>query len=114
MSESQDYEKYLKGEIRVDGWKSEWRRTQEAFRGNQVFRAAPVAVEVASKPRTRTITKPQYNKQYMRERRAEAIKNGNCSDCYRVKARKGKTTCQPCQDKRNARTLKRYYAKKAA
>lgn len=48
----------------------------------------------------------------MKQRRKDAIKNGMCADCYHVKARKGKTTCQSCQDKRTAREIKRHQAKK--
>lgn len=115
MSEYREYGMFIKGEIRVDGWKSDWRKEQEELRKDKVF--IPMIHPAVSEPkkyRVRTLTKPQYNKQYMRERRTEAIKNKQCADCYHVPAREGKTTCQPCQDKRTAREMKRYNARKAA
>lgn len=109
MSESQDFHRWLNGEIHVDGWKSQWRIEQEKRRGETVFRAAPVATP---KPRARGVSKPQYNKQYMKERRAEAVKNGDCADCYHMKDREGRTNCQTCQSKRNARESKRHQEQK--
>lgn len=111
MSDQGDFQKFLNGELRTDGWVSEWRREQEERRKNQVYRAAPVAPK---KCRVRAIPKPQYNKEYMRQRRAQALKKGMCTDCYHTKARKGRTNCQLCQDKRNARESKRNQAKKVA
>jgi hypothetical protein len=32
MSEQRDFDRFVKGEIRVDGWKSEWRKDFEAYR----------------------------------------------------------------------------------
>lgn len=48
MSESQDFHRFVIGEIRTDGWKSEWRIEQEERRKNQVFR--PVAKEINPAP----------------------------------------------------------------
>jgi|SRR6185503_17707321 len=102
MSESQDFHKFVTGEIRVDGWKSQWRIEQEARRGETVFRATPVAIDAKPK-RIGCRLKGQTNSSYMKKRRAEAIENGKCADCYKTDAREGRTTCQLCQDKRNAR-----------
>lgn len=128
MSYYKDFDKFLKGE-----WypgcpvgKSEWRKSTEAdfaARGIEMESRTNVFRPIAKTPpvgqskkrcRTKPFQKTAYNKDYMRQRRADAIKGGMCADCYHAKARKGKTTCQTCQDKRTARMLKSYYAKKAA
>jgi len=116
MSYQKDFDKYLKGE-----WypgcpehKSEWRKDFEAYMAGKTI-IPVVKPESAKKKRCRVkpFQKQQYNKDYMKQRRKDAIKNGMCADCYHTPARKGKTTCQPCQDKRTAREMKRHYAKKA-
>jgi len=118
MSEYKNFEKYLAGE-----WypgcptpQSEWRNNFEAYMATKTVVRVTRPAEAPKKKRCRTkpFVKQQYNKGYMKQRRADAIKNGMCSDCYHTKARKGKTTCQPCQDKRTAREMKRHYAKKVA
>ena len=115
MSEQKDFEKYLNGD-----WypgcptpRTKWREEFEAYMAGKTI-IPVVKPESAKKTRCRTkpFAKQQYNKDYMKQRRRDAIKNGLCADCYHAKARKGKTTCQPCQDKRNARNMRRYSAKK--
>lgn len=53
MSESQDFHKFIIGEIRVDNWKSDWRKDFEAYMNNRrvVPKAVPVAIVRVSKPR---------------------------------------------------------------
>jgi hypothetical protein len=124
MSDWKNYEKYLRGE-----WypgcpvvKSPWREAIEAdfaARGvsgdsRPIPHKAKVTEVKVKRSRTRTLPKPEANKKYQRERRSMAIKDGNCTDCFKVKSMAGKTTCRECQDIRNARTMKNYYAKKAA
>lgn len=116
MSEYKDFEKYLNGEY-YPGCptpQSQWRKDFEAYMAGKTI--IPVVKPKSAKKkrcRTKTFEKQQYNKDYLKQRRKDAIKNGDCCNCYHTKARKGKTTCQPCQDKRTARSLKSYYAKKA-
>lgn len=116
MSEQQDFWKYIRGE-----WypgcptpKTEWREGMEADfakRGISMDDRANVVRVAAKTAVKRAKGKHQSKNEYMKQRRAKAIKDGMCADCAHVKARKGKTTCQPCQDKRTERELKRHYAK---
>jgi len=118
MSDYKNFEKYLAGE-----WypgcpvgKSEWRQNFDAYMASKTVVPVTKPAEPVKNKRCRAkpFVKQQYNKSYMKQRRADAIKNGDCADCYHTKARKGKTTCQGCQDKRTAREMKRHYAKKVA
>lgn len=105
--------KYIVGETRVDGWKSQWRRDLEAYR------AAPkveVRVMLTVRPEARVRKLPGLfnNCAYAHKRRAERKAQGICVDCGNAPAIAGKLNCEPCQLKRNERGLKRYYARKAA
>jgi hypothetical protein len=117
MSEQRDYDRYLKGDLRVDGFKSEWRKDFEAYRERApaIVRAV---VPVAKAPTGKRTYTPRGQGapgcEYMRKRRAEMKAKGICTDCSKTPAREGRLTCEPCQKTRTARETKRYHAKKAA
>lgn len=101
--------KFVIGEIRTDGWKSDWRKNLEAPRETN----RPVAVVRANNPRRRN--RGTFDSvSYMRRRRQEMKDKGICVDCGENPVRPGRLTCVGCGAKRSAAQSKRYYAKKVA
>jgi hypothetical protein len=115
MSTGKDFDKYLNGEWYpgCEAPRSKWREDFETYMAGKTVVPTTVVVKKVCR-RVKGRTKQQYNRDYMKQRRAEAIKNGICADCYHEKAEVGRTTCQGCQDKKRLREMKRYNAKKAA
>ena len=105
---SQDYterdlHRFVMGEIRTDGWKSEWRKDFE--RRNAEAHAKP-------KPLYPDAPRPAFDQAaYMRSRRAELMEMGLCIDCR--KPANGYRQCEECLEKR-ARQLRERRRKLAA
>jgi hypothetical protein len=107
MSEQRDYDKYLKGEIRVDGWKSDWRKDLESHIGAPpvIERKAPLSPQQVEAHRAAV-------RKSLEKRRADSKAKGLCHDCGKTPAREGRTLCQGCKQMRS--TIDRNRRKKAA
>jgi hypothetical protein len=116
MSAWKDFEKYLNGEWYpgCETPRSKWREDFEEYLSGKTVVAVTQVAPKKTRCRARPFMKKQYNKGYMKQRRAEAIKKGICADCYHEKAEVGRTTCQGCQDKKRVREMKRYHENRKA
>lgn len=114
MSEYREYGMFIKGEIRVDGWKSDWRKDLDAYRASK--QTAPI--EINEKRRDPVITKvyrqyvrPPMTDKQIEEHRASARRSrqnkrllakeaGYCVDCFKFPAIEGITMCDRCRQYR--------------
>jgi len=121
MSDQKDYERYLRGEYYPGAPKTPWRLAMEAdFQRREVsFDSRPVpqkkvAVKASPIVRKGCRLKGKTAAEYMKERRAKAIAEGICCDCYKQPAREGRTNCERCQSVRTMREKNRWAKKKMA
>lgn len=120
MSHQKEFEKYLRGEYYPGAPKTPWRIAMEAdFEKRGIsFDSRPVpqkrvALKVVTK-RTGCRLKGRTAAEYMKERRAKAIAEGICCDCYKEPSREGRTNCEHCQSIRTKREKNRWARKKMA
>lgn len=106
MSEQRDYDNYLKGDYYPGAPKTPWRIAMEAD-----FEARGVSFDSRPVPQKRVA---RTAAEYMKERRAKAIAEGICCDCYKEPSREGRTNCEHCQSIRTKREKNRWARKKMA
>jgi len=115
MSDYKNYERYLRGEYRVDGWKSDWRIVQEARRP----KPTPISVIAhhgktittkVSRPYVRPVITPERRaahnasvRRSLQKKRMKAKKEGVCVDCFREPSIEAHTLCDPCRLDRSTR-----------
>lgn len=106
MTDDKAMHLFIRGEIRTDGWKSQWRKDLETLR--KMVKALPVFSVPTPKPKPVSFDKLAYQRNRYKDLKAKGI----CIDCGSFPARAKRNTCASCQVKRNAAQLRRYYANK--
>jgi hypothetical protein len=118
MSDCKDLHRFIKGEIRVDGFKSEWRKDFEAYLARKpepkfIKKAVhvPVVIKKACVPKK---DRRQALNEGQRKRRLDLIARGICVDCGKESAGEKHTVGPKCRVVRTTRERNRYQDKKAA
>lgn len=97
--------RYVMGEIRNDGWKSQWLLDLEGWIREEKIRTPPVPKPIFRVvPRTPPVK--AQKKAYPNERRAKLKAQNLCRDCMKPAAHY-RSYCQACLDKRAAYERKR-------
>lgn len=111
MNETGDlrgFQRFVAGELRVDGWMSDWRREQERCRAEEMGKRVFVAATQVKRPQiARVYSDPDRQREVVRKslqkRRLRLMAEGICRDCGKSKAKEGCTSCGPCLKKRYQR-----------
>ena len=85
-----------------------------ADRRNKASRARDARLRVAGNPRRDPVRARDYERERSRKERAAHHPEGVCTRCGKLQAATGRSSCEPCLDKRRASDRTRYQAGKAA
>jgi hypothetical protein len=114
-----EFNRWLNGELRTDGWVSDWQKEQLRRRKEEMGQRQFVKAKQTERPQIERVysdpgTRREIVRRSLHKRRLRLKAEGICVDCGKYKVKEGCTSCEPCLKARYQRQKRKRQGLKEA